>query len=52
MVGVGVRVPLIALAGLGGSGYRERKWEEKFHRQGQKMEFFSLNRIKNGPNIA
>ena len=34
------------LAGLGGSGDSRRKWEEKVHLQGLKMEFFSSIRLK------
>ena len=40
------------VAGLGGSGDRERKWKGKIHPRELKMVFlFALNMVKNGPEM-
>ena len=48
MVGVGVRVPLIALAGLGGSGEFERKFEEILG----KLRNFERNEVSLGGSLT
>ena len=46
------RVAKIVVAGLGGSGDRERKWKGKIHPRELKMVFlFTLNMVKNGPEM-